>query len=68
MMTMNGPQFNVDDHVYFSQQKIRQLALPEGRFVVVAVMPVDQAGNRQYRIRPANSGPLRVASELELKH
>jgi hypothetical protein len=62
------PRFSVDDYVYFAPHSVmRHKEIPSGRFVVVAVMPRDQAGIPQYRIQPAGAGPLRMATELELK-
>ncbi len=40
---------------------------PAERFVVVSIMPADNTGIYQYRIRPTGAGPQRVASELDLK-
>jgi hypothetical protein len=64
----NGPQFRIDDHVYFSAQNGsgRSQQSPE-RFTIVAVMPQDRAGSFQYRIRPTGAGPQRVAAESELR-
>lgn len=63
-----GPRFRIDDQVYFSVQgpSARQQQ-PGERFVVMAVMPQDRAGNYQYRIRPVGSGPQRIATEPELR-
>jgi hypothetical protein len=63
-----GPQFRIDDHVYFSAQTgaTRTQQTPE-RFTIVAVMPQDRSGSFQYRIRPTGVGPQRVATESELR-
>ena len=67
-MTTTPPRFRVDDTVYFSTAKdTRHETVPTGRFVVVAVMPRDAAGIHQYRVQPADRGPLRVVTELQLR-
>jgi hypothetical protein len=64
----SGPRFRVDDFVYFSANSMtgRVPTSPE-RFVIVAVMPQDRAGAYQYRIKPMETGPHRVVTELELR-
>jgi len=67
-MALNNPRFHVDDSVFFLPQKNTRLGqLPSERFVIVAVMPRDHTGIPQYRIRPSGPGPLRMASESELR-
>ncbi len=67
-MAVDSPRFRIDDFVYFVPQKDTQYKeVPSERFTVVAVMPRDRAGNHQYRIRPSGPGPLRMATELELR-
>ena len=67
-MAITSPRFHVDDSVYFSSAKdTRHKAVPTGRFVVVAVMPRDASGIHQYRVQPADRGPLRLVTELELR-
>ena len=67
-MATDGPRFRVDDYVYFSaQMSTRHKQVPPGRFVVVAVLPRDPSGSHQYRVKPTDSGPLRLATELELR-
>lgn len=64
----NGPRFRIDDHVYFSPQNSSSRSRQSTeRFIVVGVMPQDGTGSYQYRIKPTASGPLRVATELELR-
>jgi hypothetical protein len=64
----NGPRYHVDDQVFFSPAN----GAPRGqqsteRYTVVAVLPLDHAGSYQYRLRPTDGGPQRVATELELR-
>lgn len=67
-MATDAPRFRIDDAVCFLPQKHSRLReVPSERFVVVAVMPCDRAGIHQYRIRPVGPGPLRMATEQELK-
>jgi hypothetical protein len=67
-MTITTPRFRVDDSVYFSTAKdTRHKVAPTGRFVVVAVMPRDACGIHQYRVEPADRGPMRLVTELELR-
>jgi hypothetical protein len=63
-----NPRFRIDDQVFFSIPSMspRNQQIPE-KYTVVSVMPVDQTGVFQYRIRPSGAGPQRVATELELK-
>ena len=63
-----NPRFRIDDQVFFSIPSMspRNQQTPE-QYTVVSVMPVDQSGIFQYRIRPSGAGPQRVATELELK-
>jgi hypothetical protein len=64
-----APRFSTDDPVYFSvpNASLKQQPTAES-FVIVSVMPSDQTGNFQYRIKPIGPGPNRIASELELRH
>ncbi|HEX4504971.1 MAG TPA: hypothetical protein VH722_04505 [Alphaproteobacteria bacterium] len=63
-----GPRYRIDESVFFSNPSTKSHAQqPTERFIVVSVMPVDRSGTYQYRIRPAGTGPQRVASELELR-
>jgi hypothetical protein len=62
----NGPRFQLDDIVAFQRRENLSPAQPSGQYVVVARMPQDGRGAYQYRLRPVNNGPLRVAVEDEL--
>jgi hypothetical protein len=66
MPHINGPRFQLDDVVAFHRSERLSPAHPTGRFVVVGRMPQDGAGAYQYRLRPVEAGPLRVAVEDEL--
>lgn len=67
-MTADTPRFHIDEAVYLvAQREPRIRESSSERFVVVAIMPRDRAGSHQYRIRPAGAGPLRMATELELR-
>jgi hypothetical protein len=67
-MAITPPRFHVDENVYFtSATDRRHNAVPTGRFVVVAVMPRNASGIHQYRVQPADRGPLRLVTELELR-
>ena len=67
-MAAGSPRFCIDDSVYLVPQKdTRYKEAPSERFTIVAVMPQDRAGVHQYRIRPSGPGPLRMATELELR-
>ena len=61
------PRFHVNDYVYFSSVPGRGAGMTSERFIVVSVMPRDRAGAFQYRIKPIESGPHRVVTELELR-
>jgi hypothetical protein len=63
-----GPRYRIDESVFFSSQSMKlHTQQPAERFVVVSIMPADNTGIYQYRIRPTGAGPQRVASELDLK-
>jgi hypothetical protein len=63
-----GARYRIDESVFFSSQPNKaQPQVPNERFVVVSVLPMDGTGAHQYRIRPAGTGPQRVASERELR-
>jgi hypothetical protein len=66
MPHINGPRFQPDDVVAYQRRERLSPAQPTGRFVVVARMPQDGTGSYQYRLRPVETGPLRVAVEDEL--
>lgn len=66
MAHINGPRFQPDDVVAFQRSGRFSPAQPTGRFVVVERMPQDDSGAYQYRVRPVEAGPLRVALEDEL--
>ncbi len=62
-----NPRFSVEDHVFFLPSGHTARLQTAERYVVTAVMPLDRAGNFQYRIRPVGAGPHRMATELELR-
>jgi hypothetical protein len=64
---MNGPRFHPDDVVtYAGSAGFVGGHAPSGRYVIAAVLPKDGSGTFQYRLRPVEPGPLRVATEAEL--
>jgi hypothetical protein len=63
-----GPRYRVDDQVFYAPANaVGRAQLPAERYTVVAVLPPDHMGSFQYRLRPAGSGPQRVAPEPELR-